>query len=219
MNKNVLLIVGSPKGKKGNSEALLDYLQKNIADTFTTTKVVLRKEMNAPEKLIKLFNTADFIIVSYPIYQNSFPGLVQQFFELIMSNKASLDKKTRRMVAISNSGLTELEANTCSIEQCKLFAQQTELIWGCGIMVAPGALIDGKDLSQTGKMYAKTRYMLEDIARRINTNDFNNFTGYPSHMKSLFNPVFYRVAGRLLQSKVIKKLGKSVYYQRPLIHD
>lgn len=216
VNRNILLIVGSPKNKKGNSEALIDYLQSHIGDTQNVMKISLRREMKQPDILLKLINQADDIVISYPVYQNSFPGLVLQLFEFLINNKGSFDEKERKMIAISNSGFPEIEANTCSVEQCKLFAEQMGFTWEYGIIVAPGAMIGGNDLDKAGNIYKKIRAILENTAHQINTDNFSQLDENRVHIKSLFNPSIYRVAGRILQNKLIKQLGKEKYYQTPL---
>lgn len=214
-SKNILLIVGSPKNKKGNSESLIDYLKSKMDDSHQITKVLLRKEINHPENLIRLFNEADDIVISYPIYQNSFPGLVLQMFELLAENKELLEEKQRKIVVISNSGFPEVRANTSSITQCKLFTEQMKFSWGAGIIVAPGAMIGENNLEEAGKTYEKIRTILEHTAKQMNTDDFSDIDREEQHVKPLINPSFYRIAGRLLQNKVIKKLGKEKYYQKP----
>lgn len=215
MNKDVLFVVGSPKNGKGNSESLADYLERAVSDKNRSTKVLLRKEIAEKDELIGHFDRADHIVISFPVYQNSVPGLVLQIFEYILANRNYLENKPRSMIAISNSGFAETDAHQCAIEQCRLFAKQMGFVWGGGITVAPGTLIDGNDLSKTGKTYRKVRLVLDNIASQMNAEGCirgNDMIGKP-----VINPLIYRVVGRLIQKKTMKKLGKKKYFQRPLL--
>lgn len=215
MNKDVLFVVGSPKNRKGNSESLADYLEGAVSDKNRNTKVLLRKEIAEKEELIGHFDRADHIVISFPVYQNSVPGLVLKLFEYILAHKNYLENKPRSMIAISNSGFAETAAHQCAIEQCKLFSEQMGFVWGGGITVAPGTLIDGNDLSKTGKTYGKVKLALQNMASRINSEGCirgNDMIGKP-----VMNPVVYRAVGRLIQKKTMKELGKKKYFQRPLL--
>lgn len=215
--KNILLILGSPKNNKGNSKSLLDYLKSRIDTQHDVTMISLRKEINHPEVIMELVNQADIIVISYPIYQNSFPGLVLQLFDMLIENKNQLEHKERKLIAISNSGFPEKEANTTSIEHCRQFAKQIGFTWEYGIIVAPGTIIDGNDLTKAGKMYSKTREILDYTAQQINTDDFVRVDKSILSIKPIIHASIYRVMGRVMENKVIKQLGKEKYYQTPLI--
>ncbi len=215
MKKNVLVIVGSPKNKKGNSESIADYVSEKFSDQCDQKQILLRKEIRNPENVIALFNQADYIIISLPIYQNAVPGLVIQIFELLRENQNLLIKKTRKVMVISNSGFAEIEAHHCAIGQCKLFASEMDFLWEGAIAVAPGTLIDGKDFNEAGKSYKRVRDFLDRLAIQVDKNVSISNDAFQIVSKSIMNPFVYRVVGRLIQNKTIKRIGKAKYYQQP----
>lgn len=102
--------------KKGNSESLADSLISKLdSKHLTSNKVLLRREIGKPDNLIELVNNSDVIILSLPVYENSVPGLVLEFFEMIYANKKNIVNKSRKMLVISNSGFAEPIANASII--------------------------------------------------------------------------------------------------------
>ncbi len=106
------------------------------------------------EQIKQIINT-DIIIFSLPIYENSVPGLILEFFELLYQYKDKLSDKPRKMLVISNSGFSEPEANRCAIDCCRLFAREMGFSWMGGFGVPPGTLINGRKLEEEGGTYKK----------------------------------------------------------------
>lgn len=215
MKTDVLIIMGSPRGKKGSSEAIADYLIKRIESTCTVTKILLKTEMNKPEKILACYERADHVIVSLPIYQNSVPGLVLSFFEFLEENKEKFSVRERRMTVISNSGFDQVSAHRCAVLQCQMFAKKMGMGWEGAVTVAPGTLIDGKELDKTGGTYAKLRKLLDTIAGHIETGKHICQEDYKLVSKPFMSPALYRMAGKVIKAGTIKKIGKEKYFQQP----
>lgn len=218
MKSNVLVIAASPKGKKGNSESLADYLVKEFHENnVANTKVSLKDEIKKPNTLIERIDQSDLIVISFPVYENAVPGLVQEFFEMLFANKQKLSARERKMLVISNSGFAEPEANECAILQCKLFAADMRFVWMGGICVAPGTLIDGKELENAGGTYKKVIEALRMLAKKISLDQDITKKEWMMTSRPLMSPFIYRIVGRLIQTGVAKRIGKSKYYAMPII--
>lgn len=218
MKSKVLVIAASPKRKKGNSESIADYFVTMLNDNdVTNTKVSLHNEIKNPEALIKKIDQSDYIAISFPVYENGVPGLVLEFFEMLYAKKDKLETNKRKMIVFSNSGFPEPGANRCAIAQCRLFAENMQFEWVGGASIAPGTLIDGKKLDDTGGTYKKVIIMLKSIAEKISTNE-RITDEWKLTSKPFIPPCIYRIAGRLINKGVIKKIGKSKYYSTPLIN-
>ncbi len=216
MNPNVIIINGSPKGTKGNSESIANSLMdKLLSQDLEPTKIILKSQLSHFDHLMEVVNQSDILILVLPVYQNSVPGLVLQFFEMLEKNKEKLDYKVRKMAVISNSGFPEPSANMTTIEHCKLFALSMDFEWLIGALVAPGTLIDGKNLDETGNTYKKVIALLDIIAKKIRTQESFTDSDLQLTSKSFISPFMYRFFGKLLQKKVIKKLGKEKYFAQP----
>jgi multimeric flavodoxin WrbA len=218
MEPNILVIVGSPNGKKGNSESLADSLIDKLNNrNLTSKKVLIRKEINKLDGLIELINHSDIMILSLPVYENAVPGLVLEFFEMIYANKNRIINKSRKMLVISNSGFAEPIANKSTLSHCELFATKMGFEWMGGISVSPGTLIGGKKLEDTGSTYKKIIKIFDLIADKICTDE--KITAHELNLvsKPFISPFIYRVLGKLIQRGVIKKIGRGKFYARPLI--
>lgn len=218
MNKNILVIAGSPRSK-GSSEAILDSLIDKLNEKkHSSYKLCLNKEMRKSEdNLIKAVDDADALIISLPIYENSVPSLVLQFLELIYSSRDKLSTKDRKLFVITNSGFAQVEASKAAINTCKLFSRDTNFKWMGGIAVAPGTLIDGKKLEETGKTYKTLLDVLDIIAEAISSDTEIPKEAFEMMKKTFFNPTIYKIASKLIEIPVMKKIGKSKFFNKPLI--
>jgi multimeric flavodoxin WrbA len=216
MKNNVLIISASPKGKKGNSESLADFLAKELfKNNVESIKVSLRNEMRKPDTLVERINTSEMIVLSFPVYENAVSGLIQEFFEVMLINKDKIRACQRKMLVISNSGFPEPEASECAISQCKLFSEEMNFIWAGGITVAPGTLIDGKELEKTGGTYKRVIEVLRIAAKKISMDQEITSKELMLTSRPLMPPFVYRTAGRIIQRGAAKKIGKEKYFAMP----
>ncbi|RMD02283.1 hypothetical protein D9O40_06480 [Clostridium autoethanogenum] len=218
MNENILVMVGSPQKKRGNSEAIADSLINKLNEKkLNVSKLCLQKEIGSKDNaLIKTIDKADIIILSLPIYENSVPGLVVEIFEQLYRDKDELSKKSRSVFVITNSGFSEVEGNKSAKQTCKLFARDMNFKWMGGIGVAPGTLIDGKKLEETGKTYKRLNESLDTIVNAIENDIDIPKSAFKIMEKPFISPFIYRIAGRVLQRSTIKKLGKGKFFSTPL---
>lgn len=217
--RNVMVIVGSPANKTGNSESIADYLIDKLNNKQQAcSKLFLRNEIGRREELIERIINTDLIIFSFPIYANSVPGLVLDFFEFLYQNKDRLSDRPRKTMAISNSGFAEPEANHCAINCCRLFAKEIGFSWMGGFGVAPGTLIDGKKLEEAAGTYKKLINLLNIISEKIYNDQDIPESAFRMVSKPLIPPIIYRVVGKMIQNGVSKKIGKKKYYAKPLVN-
>ena len=217
--QNILVIVGSPASRGGNSESIADCLIEKLNNkNQACSKILLRKEIERQEGLIERIINTDIIIFSFPIYANSVPGLVLEFFEFLYQNKDKLSDKQPKMLVISNSGFPEPEANRCALDCCRLFAREIGFSWMGGFGVAPGTLIDGKKLDEAGGTYKKLIKMLSIISEKIYNDEDIPKSAFRLVSKPLITPFIYRFVGKMIQNGVTKKIGKQKYYAKPLLN-
>lgn len=218
MENNILVISGSPRARQSNSGALADYMASRLADRgCEVVSVSLRAAMPSPLALLEQVKQADVLVLSVPVYENSVPGLVVAFFELLLDHREELSGKPRELLVISNSGFPEPELQEDLLEHCRLFTRDMGFGWMGGLAVSPGTLIDGKKLEETGGTYKKIMAVLDETAEKISRGEDVNAYLEAYTARPLMSPFIYRLAGRLMQNGTIKKLGKETYYARPLI--
>ena len=82
------IVNGSPRGRKSNSDKILEWLLADIKDTpgFSYEKVYV-VDIKGRENQIEVLKASDSIIVIFPIYTDCMPGIAKEFFELMESNK------------------------------------------------------------------------------------------------------------------------------------
>ena len=215
---NILVIIGSPAVKKGNSESIADNLIDNLKEKglLSLSKIHLHKEISNEAGLVQRIDQADKIILSLPVYENSVPGLVLEFFEIIYKYRASLSAKKRSVLIITNSGFPEVEANQAALNTCKLFVRAIGFAWMGGFAVAPGTLIKGKRLEEAGKWYKKIISLLKLIADKLYNNEEIPEQEFSPLAKPIISPCIYRLGGNIIQIIVIVKMGSGKYFARPL---
>lgn len=83
-----IVINGSPKGKKGNTEI---FIQNFIADMSQGVEVKKIIEEDY-EKLANLVKEYDSVILALPLYIHSMPGIVMRFIEHLEANTTNKPK-------------------------------------------------------------------------------------------------------------------------------
>ena len=86
-----LLFNGSPRGKNGNSEIILNNLMEGLHESPDVSIEVIR--LNRPssrEEAAQKIGSADCAILVFPLYTDAMPGIVMDFIEKLAPYKSSL---------------------------------------------------------------------------------------------------------------------------------
>lgn len=216
MKNSTLVMSCSPRGENGTSNSIAEYLTGQLESKgVPVEKVILRREISNEEHIIYLIKNADTIVLTIPIYQNSIPGMVMQFFELLYKFKNEFSQHKIKLLVLTNSGFAHVENNKCAIETCRLFAEKIGFYWLGGAAVAPGTLMSGSSLQESKGTYKKLIKFLDCAAESVSTNKDIDKETFNLLSKSFINSYIYTIAGYLLQRGVIKKTGKEKYFAKP----
>jgi putative NADPH-quinone reductase len=100
------IVNGSPRGRKSNSDKILQWLLADIKDTsgFSYEKVYAI-DIKDRESQIETLKTSDSIVVIFPLYTDCMPGITKDFFENMENCKKLLEGKT--ITFIVHSGFPE----------------------------------------------------------------------------------------------------------------
>jgi len=155
--KNVLLLVGSPRGEKSTSASLGIYLVSKLEEYGMTSEIgFIHRLVNRDKKIQELFRmveNADLIILSFPLYVDSLPAPVIKAMELINEERdRSKGKKTHSIIAICNNGFPEASQNKTALQICRIFARGCGFKWKGGIALGGGGAIAGIPLEEKGGM-------------------------------------------------------------------
>ncbi|MBD3193713.1 MAG: hypothetical protein GF317_01560 [Candidatus Lokiarchaeota archaeon] len=170
--KNVLILIGSPKGPSSTSKALADYLVSELNNFGLKSKTAYLHRMVFREKkqqeFLTLINKSDLIILSFPLYVDSFPAPVIKAMELISNNKDILSPLSEKnFIAISNCGFPESKQIDTVIDMCKLFCEKVGFYWKGGLELGGGAFIRGRPLEDIGGMAQNLRESLQIAAEKL----------------------------------------------------
>ena len=168
----VLLLHGSAKGAKSSSASLGDYIMSRLPDEGIEKETQhIAKALRSDERWVKLamaVDSADTVILSFPLYWDGLPSHVVRALEQLREyRKASPPSKTQRFVAIVNNGFPEPWHNEVGLRICRRFADETGFEWGGGLNVGGGAAIGGRPMEDSGGMTIKLRKALDLAAEPI----------------------------------------------------
>jgi len=163
------LLVGSPKGQSSTSNSLGTYLLEKLEQKgVNSEKIYINQCLGSEEKqaaMLQLVDSADLIILAFPLYVDSLHSQVIKTLEMIAENekgKPNLDKK--RIVAMANSGFPEAKHNEIALAVCRIFAKQVGFTWAGGLAMGGGGMIAGRPLSELGGMVRNQKKALEIAA-------------------------------------------------------
>lgn len=75
---------GSPRGKKSNTNILLDHFLKGFMETEGNTyKITYLSSNKNTEELVEIFKDADDVLLAFPLYTACMPGVVKSFIETL----------------------------------------------------------------------------------------------------------------------------------------
>jgi multimeric flavodoxin WrbA len=74
------LFNGSPRGRRGNTPLMLEQIARGFGRSVETHHLVCIKET---EKMVQAFAKAECVILGFPLYTDSMPGVVKHFMEAL----------------------------------------------------------------------------------------------------------------------------------------
>jgi hypothetical protein len=75
---------GSPRGKNSNTTVFLDHFLKGFTETSDNTyELTYLLGVKGPEKLAEIFANAETVLFAFPVYIDSMPAMVKDFFEAL----------------------------------------------------------------------------------------------------------------------------------------
>ena len=101
-----LLYNGSPRGKNGNSERIINMLIEGLSETpDISTEIIRLNQPSSREEGAQKIISADCVILVFPLYTDAMPGNVMDFIEKLEPFKSNLS--TLNLGFIVHSGFPE----------------------------------------------------------------------------------------------------------------
>ena len=164
----IMMIDGSPKVSKSNSEYFL-----NILSDFIESKDIVKYKLSKKvdyEDIIKEINTIDTLVFEFPLYVDSLPSHVLEFLIMLEENfKDNL--KGVNVYVIANCGFYEGKQNKIALNIMKCWCKKMNIKWAQGIGIGAGEMMGGLRNVPMGKgPNTNLGLALDNLAKNINEN-------------------------------------------------
>ena len=175
--KRVLLLVGSPRGKRSTSTVvgsyLLNLLTENGLESLKSLWIgPVLKSQEKTEQMLKAVDEADIIVLAAPLYDDCQPYIVIKAMELIAHRQRELTQKQKisndkLLSVIVNCAFPEEHHNETVIRIYRKFAEDVGFLWGGSLAIRAGEALQGragKTLDNAGSMGKKVKKALVRMA-------------------------------------------------------
>ena len=162
----IVIINGSPRGKKSNSEILIKYLCSLLEEHQINKYYLFSSKIHSEIK--SEIHNADVLIFSFPLYIDSIPSSLLDIL-LKFEEEKIVNSKTK-IYCIANNGFFEGKQNQLAILQMKNWCQKTGAEWGQGIGIGAGEILSYVEKVPLGKGPLKNLgKVLEQFTNNIKT--------------------------------------------------
>jgi multimeric flavodoxin WrbA len=169
--RRALLLVGSPRTRKSTSNALGSYLFERLnALNIGTETIYLHTVLRSTEKMAGLLDavdTADLVVLAFPLYVDSLPAPVITALERIAAHRKER-AAGQLFAAIANCGFPEMEHNNAALAICATFARQAGFQWAGSLALGAGeGMVHGTPLNDLDGRAIPLRQALELAAEAL----------------------------------------------------
>ncbi|MBC8061065.1 MAG: NAD(P)H-dependent oxidoreductase, partial [Clostridiaceae bacterium] len=90
----LVVVNGSPRGRKSNSDKIIEWplSEMKVNEDFIYEKIYVT-DLAERVKQLETLKSADYVLVIFPLYTDSMPGITKDFFEYMERNKGLLFEK------------------------------------------------------------------------------------------------------------------------------
>jgi hypothetical protein len=122
--------------------------------------------LGGARSLITSAETADLVVLSFPVYFDSVPAALVRAMELMAQHHDGTRGSTGLM-AIANCGFVEAEQARSALETCRLFARDAGFEWRGGLAMGGGLIINGRPLADAGPVTRRAMEALDLTAAAL----------------------------------------------------
>ncbi len=145
--KNILVLVGSPKGKISVSHILSQYLADRLSlggsQVGLRFLAVSRKTVESFDLLLQSMAEADVLAFVFPLYADQLPsGLVETLERYSQYRKEHPELRTQSVAAGVNCGFPEADHNRGALSVLKRFTELRGLQWLGGLSLGGGGIVE-----------------------------------------------------------------------------
>ena len=207
----IVIINGSPRGKKSNSEILIKYLCSLLEEHQINKYYLFSSKIDSEIK--SEIHNADALIFGFPLYVDSIPSHLLDTIVKFEEEKI-INSKTK-IYCIVNNGFFEGKQNQLAILQMKNWCQKTGAEWGQGIGIGAGEVLSYVEKVPLGKGLLKNLgKVLEQFTNNIKTlKSGNEIYVNPNWSRLLYwiqGTISWIIKARKNKLKIKDLLGKVI---------
>lgn len=178
--KRVLLVVGSPRGKKSTSTAVGTYLLELLKSKGLEAPdpIWIGSAIRTQEKISQMLDavaSADIIVLAVPLYDDCQPYIVIKAMEHIAAERAGSKvsqggNNDKIFSVIVNCAFPEAHHTETVIRIYRKFAETVGFNWGGSLTIRSGEALQGrtgKTLEDLGSMAKKVKDALVRLAESL----------------------------------------------------
>ncbi len=145
---NVLIVVGSPRGRASASFALGAALADGLRERGATVcDGFVHHALRSAEEttwLLDAFDAADLVVLAFPLYVDSLPAPLVRLLELVADRRAATEPRAApRLAVVVQCGFPESRQCDTALAICRLFAGQAGLRWAGALAMGMGGRLAG----------------------------------------------------------------------------
>jgi NAD(P)H-dependent FMN reductase len=154
--RQVLLIVGSPRGPEGVSFALADFLARKLAGlSVKTDSILITSPVHSEGRQAgfeEMADEADALALVFPLYADQLPASLVKFLEDYSLHRKNMARdKPQSLLVVVNNGFPEARQNDHAVAVVRKFAAQVGFEWLGALTLGGGGLVEpGKTLEESG---------------------------------------------------------------------
>ncbi|MGF1506834.1 MAG: hypothetical protein GYB64_12350 [Chloroflexi bacterium] len=162
----VVLLIGSPKPKSSTSQILGTIITDRLASNHGAEIAIhhAHRALRATrfmEALRADIETADLLLMSFPVYVDSLPYVLTAVLEALYSQPPT---HRAAVAAVANCGFPEADHTHVSLGICAQFAYAMDMPWHGGIGIGEGTAVNGAPLENLGPFGARLKQTLHEAA-------------------------------------------------------
>lgn len=205
------IINGSPRGKKSNSEILINYLYSLLEGHKINKYYSFFNKIDSEIKS-EIHNT-DALIFAFPLYVDSIPSSLLDILEKFEEEKI-IDPKIK-IYCIVNNGFFEGKQNQLAILQMKNWCKKIGAEWGQGVGIGAGEILSYLEKVPLGKGSLKNLgKALNQLSNNIKTlNSDNEIYINPNWSRLLYwiqGTISWIIKARKNKLKIKELFGKAI---------
>lgn len=144
--KKMLLINASPR-QKGTSFVLLQMCKAYLENKGYQTELIhLYPSLNNMDKLLKIVEDADTLILSGPCYINTYPADTISFLEELSAHKELLHGQS--LYGIIQGGMPYVHTHESGLLLLDMFCRKCNMFYKGGFVMGMGAILNGQPVTK-----------------------------------------------------------------------